>query len=43
VHRAAEYAEIDSTSRKMSGDRKPVRPRADNRYIDDLSHDTRYV
>ena len=30
-------------SGKMGGDREPVRPRTDNRYIDDFSHDTRYV
>ena len=43
MHGAAENTEIYSAFRKMGGDREPVRPRADNRYIDDFSHDTRYV
>jgi hypothetical protein len=27
----------------MRGDRKPIRPSANNRYINDLSHDTHYT
>jgi hypothetical protein len=41
MHGIAEDAEIHPAPGKMSGDREPVGPRADNRYIDDLSHDTR--
>ena len=39
MHRAAKDTEFDSTSRKMSRDRKPIGTRPDDRYVNNFSHD----
>jgi hypothetical protein len=41
VHNITKDAEIYPACGKMSSDRKPIGPRADNGYIDDFSHHTR--